>query len=243
MMSELTDVERKRRSERFKRQLRLDLLAGRADQWDVSSPRDELEEFRFFIRKSEEFIDRAETSEVESLHESIQHLSKDQQDEFWQWYYPVHWDDIFRATIRNSAVVSLASLVEKFLTRHCYRVAVTESDSPSFRKDSVKNAREFLSTIGGFQNPSPSEWEAIGLFFKIRNEIVHTQEFGAVSKRKDEIAKFCKHRNDIRLHYGEVQIDPEFLDSMINQLIGFIDQLENEFTSLCERVRSLQETC
>ena len=241
MMPELTDAERKRRSDHFKRQLRLDLLASRADRWEVSTPRDELEEFRFFLRKTEAFVDEAETSEVETLSESVKHLEKDQQDEFWMWHYPGHWRDIFRPTLRRSVAVSLATFLETLLTRHCYRVAVvTESDCPSFRYDSLNVARNFLSATGGFQRPSLSEWNVMSLFFKIRNEIVHSQEFGTVSKRKKEIERFCQDRNDIRLQYGEVEIEKEFLEFIINQLISFVDQLESEFTLLCERTKSLQ---
>src|SRR5260370_40147322 len=126
-MPELTNAERKRRSEHFRRQLRSDLLAGTADRWEISTPRDELEKFRCFARKSESFIDQAETSEIESLRDSVKHLSKDEQDEFLQWHYPVHWDEIFRSTIRSSVVVSLSSFLETFLTRQCYRVAVVRS--------------------------------------------------------------------------------------------------------------------
>jgi len=241
MMSELTDADRKRRSEAFKRQLRSNLLAGTADRWGISTPRDELEKFRFFVRKSESFINQAEASEIESLGDSVKHLSKDELDEFWQWHYPVHWNEIFRSTIRSSIVVSLASLLETFLTRQCYRVAVVlEAEVPSFRRDSLKVARKFLEATGGFQRPGSSEWKEIGLFFKIRNQIVHSPEFGAVSKRNEEIEKFCQDHNGIRLRHGVVEIDPEFLELIINQLISFVDQLESEFTLLCGRTRNLE---
>lgn len=241
MMPELTEADRKRRSELFRRQLRSDLLAGRADRWEISTPRDELEKFRFFARKIESFIDEAETSEVESLRESVKHLSQDEQDEFFAWHYPVHWDDIFRSTIRGSVVVSLASFLETFLTRQCYRTAVLmQSEAPSFRSDTLKVARKFLEVTGGFQKPCWPEWNEIGLFFKIRNEIVHSPAFGTVSKRKEEIEKFCKDHNGIRLHHGVVEIEPEFLEYIINQLISFVNQLESEFTLLCERTRNLE---
>jgi hypothetical protein len=66
----------------FENDLRSDLLTGRADRWDVSSPRDELKKFSFFVRQIETLIDQAEESEVSSLQESIAGWSKDAQDEF-----------------------------------------------------------------------------------------------------------------------------------------------------------------
>jgi hypothetical protein len=243
MLSELTDAERKRRLDHFKRQLRLDLLAGRADQWEVSSACEELKKFRFYFRTTEAFVNQAESSEVETLSQSVKHLSKDAQDEFWMWHYPVHWGDIFRPIHRSSVVVSLATFLETFLMRQCYRVAVImRCDSPSFGQDNLKVARKFVSTTGGFQKPSSSEWNEIRAFFQIRNELVHSQQFGTVSKRKKAIENFCRNRNDIRLHHGEVEIEPEFLEYIINQLINFVEQLESEFKLLCERTKSLEQS-
>src|SRR5882762_1020424 len=92
----------------FQQGLRSDLLLGRGDRWAVSTPQDELEKFRFFVRQIERLIDQAEESEISSLKESVTGLSSEAQDEFWQYNYPVHWDEIFRTTSRNSMIVSLA---------------------------------------------------------------------------------------------------------------------------------------
>jgi hypothetical protein len=242
MLSELTDVERKRRMDRFKRQLRLDLLAGRANRWEVSSPREELEKFRFYFRTPEAFVDQAEGSEVETLSQPIKHLPKDAQDEFWMWHYPIHWRDIFRPIHRSSVVVSLTTFVETILMRRCYYVGVImEGDSPSLGQDTVKVARKFLSDKGGFQKPSDSEWNEVRVVFQIRNELVHSQELGTVSKRKKAIENFCKNRSDVRLHNGEIEIEPEFLEYIINQLINFIEKLESKFKMLCERTKALEQ--
>ena len=244
MLSELTEAERKRRMDHFKRQLRLDLLAGRAGRWEVSSPRDELEKFRFFLQTTEAFVDEAESSEVETLSEPVKHLPKDAQDEFWMSHYPVHWSDIFRPILRTSVVVSLATFLETFLMRHCYHVAVVIGcDSPTFGRGNLEIARKFLSANGGFNKPCASEWNEIKAFFQIRNELVHSQQFGTVSKRKKAIEEFCENRSDSRLHHGEVEIEPQFLEYMITQLISFVQQLEREFKMLCERIKSVEQAC
>jgi hypothetical protein len=226
----------------FENHLRSELIAKRADPYDVSSPRDELEKFRFFARQVELFIDQAEQSEVESLRQSVQHLPKDTQDEFWMWNYPVHWDEIFRSTIRGSVVVSLATFIETFLERLCYRVSlVTESElrASDLKGSTLERTRRFLQVVGHFQKPISSEWEEIGLFYKIRNVIIHNAGFAAKSNYKKAIERFCRNRSDIRLHHDAIEIEPEYLEFMINQLLVFIDQLENEFLLLCEQTRRL----
>lgn len=223
--------------------LRSELLAGRADPYEISSPRDELEKFRFFARQVESFIDQAEQSEVESLRQSVQHLPKDTQDDFWMWNYPVHWDEIFRSTIRGSIVVSLATFLETFVQRLCYRVALITKSELSFAKgrgSMLTRARKFLQTVGQFQKPNLPEWAEIELFFKIRHVIVHHAGFAAASKDKKLIKNYCLSRSDIQLQHGGIEIKPEFLEFIINQLIGFVDQLEKEFLLLCERTRALE---
>jgi hypothetical protein len=201
-----------------------------------------LEKFRFFARKTELFVDQAETSEVESLRQSVKHLSKDEQDEFWLSNYPVHWDEIFRSTIRSSVVVSVATFLETLVTRHCYRVAVImKSEAPEFGRDTLKTARDFLKATGGFQKPRSSEWNEISVFFKIRNELVHSPQVGKLPKRREEIERFCRSHDGIRLHHGVVEMEPKFLEFIIDQLVTFASQLDSEFTLLCERTRNLEQ--
>lgn len=227
----------------FENHLRTELLTGCTDPYEVSTPRDELEKFQFFVRKIESFIDQAERTEVESLRQSVQHLPKDDQDEFWMYYYPVHWDEIFRFTIRGSVVVSLATLLETFLKRLCYQVAlVAKSElSPANEKGStLTRARRFLKKVGHFKKPASAAWEEIETFFKIRNVIVHERGFAEGSRYKEIIKSFCQKRGDIRLCHGEIEIEPEFLEFTINQLIAFVEQLEDEFRLLCERTRKAE---
>lgn len=227
----------------FENHLRSELLAGQADPYEVSSPRDELDKVRFLVCRVESFINQAEQSEVESLRRSIQHLPEEAQGEFWQYHYPVHWEEIFRSTIRGSVIVSLVTFLETSARQLCYRVAlVTKSElsAAELERFTLKDARKFLQAVGRFQKPIQPAWDEIGLFNKIRNVIVHNAGFTAKSKYKRAIEKFCRNRSDIRLRYEVTEIDPEFLDFMINQLVEFVDQLEKEFLLFCERTRALE---
>lgn len=225
--------------------LRSELLAGHADPYEISPPRDELEKFRFFARQAQEFINQAEQSEVESLRQSVQHLPEEAQDDFWQYHYPVHWDEIFRSTFRFSIVASLATFLETFMRRLCYRVAlVTKSElsADNLERLSRKKARKFLETKGDFQKPIQPAWDEIDLFYKIRNVIVHNAGFIAKSTYKDDVEKFCQNRSDIRLRYEVIEIDPEFIEFVINQLVELVDQLRKEFILLCERTRAFENS-
>lgn len=229
----------------FENHLRTELLTVCTEPYDVASPRDELEKFRFFVREIESFVDQAEKSEVDSLRKTIQHIPKDDQDEFWQWHYPVHWDEIFRFTIRGSVVVSLATLLETLLKRLCYRVALVKKDelsSADGKGSTLKRARRFLQKVGHFRKPASAAWDEMETFFKIRNVIVHERGFAEGSRYKEIIKSFCHKRSDIRLHHGEIEIEPEFLEFIINQLIAFVGQLEDEFRLLCERTRKIERS-
>jgi len=227
----------------FESSMRSDLLHGRANQWEVSSPRDELEKFRFFVRQIETMIDQAEESEVSSLQESIAGWSKEAQDEFWPHYYPIHWDEIFRSTIRNSVVVSLATFLETFLDRLCTHVAlITRSDLRvvDLRGSTLERARKYLNAVGKFASPNSLAWDELGMFFKIRNVIVHAGGFTLASSYQKAIQQFCEKRKDIHLEHGSIEIESAFLEFLIEQLKTFVEQLEREFKSLCEQTRRLE---
>lgn len=228
---------------KFENNRRADLLAGRGNQWEVSVPRDELEKLRFFARHIELLVDQAEGREIESLKASVQHLSKDRQDEFWLWNYPVHWDEIFRSAIRSSLVVTLATFLETYLDELCKKVElVTKCDSSSTdgKGSTLVRIRRFLKNVGEFEGPTPSAWEEVGTFFKIRNVVVHTAGLASGSKYEKVIEGFCSSRTDIRLSYGILEIEPEFFEFVINRFIALIEQLEIEFAALCERTRKLE---
>lgn len=227
----------------FENEMRPDLLIGRADRWDASSPRDDLEKFRFFVRQIETLIDQAEESEVSSLQQSIAGWPKEAQSEFWPYNYPIHRDEIFRSTIRNSVVVSLATFFETFIDRLCSQVAlITRSDLrvSDLRGSTLERARKYLTAVGKFASPSLFAWHELGLFFKIRNVIVHVGGFTHASNYQKAIQQFCEKRSDIRLEHGSIEIEPAFLEFVINRLLVFLEQLEGEFRSLCEQTRQAE---
>lgn len=227
----------------FENEMRSDLILGQGNRWEVSSPRDELEKFRFFVRQTETLIDQAKESEVSSLQESIAGWSKEAQDDFWPYYYPIHWDEIFRSTIRRSVVVSLATFLETFLNRLCSHVAlVTKSDlkASDLKGSTLERARKYLNAVGKLERPGSTEWDELGLFFKIRNVIVHADGFTLGSSYQKAIEHFCEKRSDIRLAYGSIEIEPAFLEFFIDRLKEFIEQLEGEFRALCEETRRVE---
>lgn len=224
----------------YEDQLRTELLAGRSDPWDISSPQDELKKFRFFASGIEDLITNAEQSEVEFLRQSVEHLSEEAQGEFWLNHYPIHWNEIFRETIRGSVIVSLATFLETFLDRLCYRVALvmkSELRANDLRGSTLERAQRFLIAVGHFDNPAAPMWDEIGLFFKIRNVIVHSAGFIASAPYQKQIENFCRKRPDIQIVNKAIEIKPKFVEHIIDQLSEFVEHLEEEFRLLCERTR------
>ena len=243
LVTEIATKKMTRQLKPFEEQRRSDLLSGRGSRWEVSSPRDELDKFRFFARQMEILIDQAEESELVSLKGSVTGLSAEGQDEFWLWNYPVHWDEIFRAAIRNSMVVSLATFLETFLDRLCSQVSLitrSELNVHDLRGGILERTRKYFAAIGSFKEPNSAAWTEIGLFFKIRHVIVHGGGFTLGTNHQKAIEHFCKNRTDIRLEHGSIEIEPAFVEFLIDQLKEFIQQLESEFKALCEDTHQVE---
>jgi hypothetical protein len=106
------------------------------------------------------------------------------------------------------------------------------------RGATLEKARKDLNQVGKFKRPDTKAWNELGLFFKIRNVIVHAGGFTLGSNYHKAIEQFCEKRTDIKLEHGSIEIQPAFLNLLIEQLRAFNEQLEGEFKSLCEQTRS-----
>src|SRR6185436_4007495 len=70
---------------------------------------------KFYLETLESFIEGEREREISRLSKHVEHLSSDDQGEFWAWHYPVHWDEIFANQLRSSFIVTLMSLAESHL--------------------------------------------------------------------------------------------------------------------------------
>jgi hypothetical protein len=59
-----------------------------------------IKRLRYYIETREKFISDQEITEVNALGTEAEKLKEKARGEFWSWYYPVHWDEIFRTNLR-----------------------------------------------------------------------------------------------------------------------------------------------
>jgi len=159
------------------------------------------------------------------------------------WNYPVHWNEIFRTTIRASIIVSFATFLETYLDRLCSHVELIAKSGLNTHQrgdGTLKRSRKYLTAAGKFSRPSLDAWNGIALFFKVRHVIVHANGFVIGSKHRNAIEQFCQKRADLRLQHGFLEIEPSFLEFLIDRLQDFIRQLETEFRALCEETRQME---
>jgi hypothetical protein len=62
-----------------------------------------IEGLKFYLETLESFIETEREREISNLQKKVEHLSEDDQGEFWAWRYPIHWDDIFATHLRKKA--------------------------------------------------------------------------------------------------------------------------------------------
>jgi len=178
-------------TELHREMFRRDILQGTG----IVGPLDAFEELkraRFFIETMEQYIASSETAEVKLLEAQAQALSPEAKDEFWQWNYPIHWQDIFGVRIRSAFCAQLCSQVEATLGDIAHRVQVIERCTiqvKNIKGSTLDRHKLYLNAFANFEGPGDELWEKMRFVFRIRNVHVHQQGYaGEISQDK----AFCK---------------------------------------------------
>lgn len=165
---------------------RTEILSGRG-MYGPMLGSDELARSRFFISTLEEFIVSSEQREVDNLSKGIESMSAEAKDEYWQWHYPIHWQDIFGVRIRSSFILQLCSHTEALLGDIAHRIQVIERCNiklTELKGATLEQARKYYSQFGKFESPSADLWERMIFVFRIRN--IHTHQQGFAGDRKGQ---------------------------------------------------------
>jgi hypothetical protein len=124
-------------------------------------PIDELKRFRLYLETIERFISDQESEELKSLETEALSLPDEHREDFMTWYYPAHWDDIFRAHFRSSFLISLMSFLEMELNQVCRNVATiarTPIASSDLKGSLIERAKLFLRSFAAFKHPTIEQW-------------------------------------------------------------------------------------
>lgn len=204
---------------------------------------EEIKRFKFYLDTFEDFISRQESEEIASLEADAAHLSEEGHSEFWSWYYPVHWDEIFRTNLRSSFLVSLVSLIESQLTevsRDVTVIARTPIQVTDLKGSLLERTRLFLERFGSFHEPSAEVWEKLSQIYDVRNVFVHHAGFLPAYNHKERTRQFIQNSNVLSETNGSLNLKREFCIYALDVGHEFLDAIASELSALCNRVQRFE---
>ena len=208
-------------------------------------PKEELRRFRFYLDTFEKFISDQEAAEITVLDAEAKSLSEEARGEFWSDYYPVHWDEIFRETLRSSFLISLISFVEVTLVQLCRDVEVI-ANAPLSANDIkgtiLERSQVFLRPFGGFTAPSDDQWTTLSRIYDVRNVQVHNGGALYASRHEARITQFANSVAGLVETHGHLEVKPEFVSFTLNSIDQFLGSLLTQLEELCRRVQSSEKS-
>ncbi len=201
---------------------------------------DELQRARFFIETMEEFIDSSETAEVKALETNITSLSEEAKDEFWQWNYPIHWQDIFGVRIRSAFVAQLCSHIEATLGDIAHRVQVIERcpiEVSKIKGSTLEQHKLYLHTFAKFEGPPSEVWKKMAHVFRIRNVHIHQQGYGGEIANDKEFSAFLASLPNVSIENNFIELKAGSCQALLEIAEGFHGAIVKEYQAY--RLRAL----
>lgn len=227
--------------EYFKELFRKELiLSGGEHALGVFSLSEEISRLRFYLESMEIFIGDQRKSEIKELEVQAKNMTDDQRLEFWSWYYPVHWDEIFASRLRSSFLISLVSFTEVQLNFLCRDVAViveSEVKCSDLRGSVLERSKKFLNKIGKFNNPSSGDWEEINCICDVRNSIVHNEGSIVNSRKEMRLRQFVDKHPFLSESNNYIKLEKDFCFFCLDKINAFLKAYQIEVRELCERVK------
>jgi hypothetical protein len=205
---------------------------------------DEMQKSRLFLETMEDFISSSEETEVNSLSKGIEELTESQKDEFWQWNYPVHWQEIFATRIRSSFIVQLCSFVEGELEELCKRIEVIAGIPLKLRDlqgSTLAKGRKYLEAFGNFSAPSGTEWLIIERIFDLRNVCVHERGFVTLYRNEKKLVEFAQTAPGLAFENGFAEMKRDFCEYALSAIIAFHNCLLKEYEAFRLRSQVLEK--
>jgi hypothetical protein len=202
--------------------------------------REELKRLKFYLETFEHFISQQESSEIVALEADSAHLNEEDKSEFWSWYYPVHWDEIFRTNLRSSFLISLMSLTESHLTEVCRDVAIiarTPITISDLRGSLLEKARLFLERFASFKQPTPDLWSRMFRIYDIRNVFVHNGGYLPASNHEARVRHFIRASSGVAETNGSLTLKKEFCPFVLDVVTKLSEAISAELVALRRRTQ------
>jgi len=207
---------------------------------------EELRRSRFFIKTMEQYIASSERTEVKQLEAEAQALSDEVKDEFWQWNYPIHWQDIFGVRIRSAFCAQLCSQVEAALGDIAHRIQVIERCSAlgknkKFKKGSTLDKhKRYFTQYAKFDGPEDELWLRMGFVFRIRNAHVHNQGYAGDIDRDNAFGHFLSSLPQISTQNNFIELKAGSCIALLEITERFNNALLEEYEVYRQRALTLE---
>lgn len=198
----------------------------------INSYREELKKTKFFLDTMETFIEESEKDEVSELEKGIENLSGAEKDEYWQWHYPIHWQEVFSNRIRSSFILQLCTFVEGELKEICNRVMAI-GDVPikvnELKGSTLTRPKKYFEAFANFEKPSSENWRSMEFVFDIRNVMIHEAGFAGNYRNYNRIQQYAKDLQGISFEYDCIEIEKVFCEYCLKEIEKFCVELHEAY--------------
>ena len=230
--------------ELYKEYFRDELIrSGGEHEFGVFSLSEEMSRMRIYLETMEGFIGDQKQNEIRQLEEQAKDMTAEEKSEFWSWYYPVHWDEMFASRLRSSFLILLVSFTESYLNQVCRDVAVIVRSAvkcSDLKGSGLGCSKKFLKKVGKFNNPSNDDWEIINCICDIRNVIVHNESSMFQYKKEKRLRQFVNKHPALSELSDYIELEKDFCFFCLERINFFLKTYQNEVLELCERVKMVE---
>jgi cell division septum initiation protein DivIVA len=182
----------------------------------------------------EEFVEKCEREDLAVLEKNMESLSAEQRDEYLQWHYPTHWQEIFSNRLRASFIMQLCSFVESELSEICRRVEIIARAPLSvsdLRGSTLSKPKKYLQAFARLERPTEELWRTLERIFDVRNVMLHEAGFAGRYRNQKDIADFSAVASGLRLNHDHIEIKREFCLYCLSTVTEFSDDLHDAYES------------
>lgn len=209
----------------------------RGESWMQGGVRIDLDNLRTYIIELSEALNSKTGEFVAKVESQAASMAEDERDEWYEWNSDTHWQltDVFPTILQNSLLVSTDSYLESVLSsivRHMERDQPNQIKVKDLRGVGIDLYSAYLKKVQGVDFPDKTpEWQAITIYHKVRNFIVHNDRKLDDSKNAQAIRNFVKgHPTFIKIN----QFDQISVTVECN--INFVDTVNHFLTDLFRKI-------
>ena len=170
-------------------------------------------------------------------------LREEAKDKFWQWNYPIHWQDIFGVRIRSAFVAQLCSRVEATLGDIAHRVQVIERcmiEVRHIKGSTLEQHKLYLAAFAKFEGPPPDLWKKMAHVFRIRNVHIHQQGYCGEIATDKEFSAFLASLPNVGTENNFIELKTGSCLALLDITEEFHEAILTEYEAFRQRALALE---